>query len=267
MRRGLRITLRSFFLVFTLLCVYLGSQVNRARDQRHVVGLVNELGGKVYYDDQVKYIAIDRDKLILNMEVGSVWILGVPGKYSRINNGTPWGIVDVTGDIWGELVFVSATSVGTTAFTFWDDRQKRHDILVSVRSGEPSQISWLHNLLGADHFRTVTGLDLSETDVSRAQLSQLSRLPHLFMLVLGNTHFSNADVVTLKGLSNLRWLDLCSTDVTDEGLKQLKPLGRLGHLYLENTKVSAAGVHELQELLPHCVIRFGDFGVEPNEFQ
>ncbi len=65
---------------------------------------------------------------------------------------------------------------------------------------------------------------------------------------------SDADLVHLKGLTQLHSLNLRNTQVSDAGLVHLKGLAQLRDLYLYNTQVSYEGVGELQKALPNCQI-------------
>src|SRR5262245_40370721 len=51
-RRFLRVSLRSFLLALTILCVWLGIQVSHAHKQRAAVAAIRNLGGSVSYDYQ-----------------------------------------------------------------------------------------------------------------------------------------------------------------------------------------------------------------------
>ena len=51
-RRWLRFSLRTLFIVVTLLCVWLGIQVNAARRQREAVTAILNIGGKFSFDYQ-----------------------------------------------------------------------------------------------------------------------------------------------------------------------------------------------------------------------
>ena len=48
-RRWLQFSLRTFFVVLTVFCVWLGVVVHRAHEQRKAVAWVEEMGGTVYY--------------------------------------------------------------------------------------------------------------------------------------------------------------------------------------------------------------------------
>ncbi len=55
---------------------------------------------------------------------------------------------------------------------------------------------------------------------------------------------------------NLEWLYLDNTQVSDAGLMQLKGLPNLKYLWLRKIKVTVAGVSQLQTALPDCKIKF-----------
>ena len=100
----------------------------------------------------------------------------------------------------------------------------------TVEWSKPSGPQWLRSLLGNDIFSSVTGVNLTNTQISDA----------------GWEH--------LKGLSQLQTLYLGDTKVTDAGLEHLQGLSQLQFLYLQVTKVTDAGVKKLQQALPNCKI-------------
>ena len=52
-RRFLRFSVRTLLIVLTILCIWLGWKVERARRQREAVAFVHEMGGSVNYDYEV----------------------------------------------------------------------------------------------------------------------------------------------------------------------------------------------------------------------
>lgn len=54
-RRRLQFSLRTFLIILTVLAVWLGNAVNRAREQREVVKAIEALGGTVQYNWQTHY--------------------------------------------------------------------------------------------------------------------------------------------------------------------------------------------------------------------
>ena len=70
----------------------------------------------------------------------------------------------------------------------------------------------------------------------------------------GRTEVTDARLVQLERLTQLRYLDLTRTEVTDAGLVHLKGLINLQTLGLARTNVTDAGVGDLQMALPKCQI-------------
>ena len=86
------------------------------------------------------------------------------------------------------------------------------------------------------------------------QLFSLNTSGTMERLHLENTAITDAGLVHLKGLKDLKELSLINTAITDAGLVHLKGLTKLEDLWLDYTDVTVAGVHELQEALPYCGI-------------
>ena len=75
---------------------------------------------------------------------------------------------------------------------------------------------------------------------------------------IASTKVTDADLVHLKGLTNLQSLVIGSfgsqSQITDAGLVHLKGLTGLQTLFLGGTKITDAGVADLQKALPNCKI-------------
>jgi len=67
---------------------------------------------------------------------------------------------------------------------------------------------------------------------------------------------TDADLVQIASLDQLRYLDLFESRVTDAGLARLHGLTELEHLDLRGTEVSPEGVENLQRALPNCKIGY-----------
>jgi len=77
---------------------------------------------------------------------------------------------------------------------------------------------------------------------------------YIAVVGLDNTQCTDADLESLKGLTQLEILQLGHTQVTDAGLKHLKGLAHLKELVVNETKVTDEGVEELELALPNCKI-------------
>jgi hypothetical protein len=146
------------------------------------------------------------------------------------------------------------------------------------RSGiNPQAPKWLQDLIAEDYLGHVALVELSAVGPheAMAQVGRLSYLKHLHLCrssvrdaelvhlrgltnlsyhCLNHTMISDSGLVHLKGLSNLSVLNLGSTHVTDAGLDHLKGLTNLRALRLERTEVTHVGVRKLKQSLPKLPI-------------
>ena len=82
--------------------------------------------------------------------------------------------------------------------------------------------------------------------ITDAGLVHLPRLAQLRGLDLGYTHVTDAGLGHLRGLTELQWLDLGNTAISDAGMVHLRALTRLEWLILSSTNVSDAGLEQLK---------------------
>jgi internalin A len=95
---------------------------------------------------------------------------------------------------------------------------------------------------------------LDDTDITDAGLMQLESLTQLRSLSLWTRDVTDTGLTHLKGLTELQILKLWETKVTDAGLVNLKGLSKLQVLDLAGSKVTNAGIKDLQKALPNCWI-------------
>jgi hypothetical protein len=108
--------------------------------------------------------------------------------------------------------------------------------------------AWLHKLLGDDFFANVVVVNLGDPKVTDAALVHLKGLTQLKCLYLNDAQVTDAGLEDLKGLMELQTLWLLKTKVTDAGLEHLKGLKQLQCLFLGNTQVTDAGLEHLKGL-------------------
>ncbi len=126
-----------------------------------------------------------------------------------------------------------------------DDSASRVEALVKLHRG----YIWRDNSYDdKTKSRPIIRVSLSGTNVTDADLKELSGLKDLQTLDLGRTQVTDAGLKELSGLKNLQTLDLSGTQVTDAGLKELSGLKNLRTLLLQGTKVTQAGLKELSGL-------------------
>jgi internalin A len=94
----------------------------------------------------------------------------------------------------------------------------------------------------------IVAVHLSDTKVNDADLETLKPLTQLHRLYLQNTTITDAGLEHLKELSELHTLSLNHTKVTDAGLENLKGLSKLKTLSLANTRVTNKGMEQLKGL-------------------
>jgi hypothetical protein len=117
-----------------------------------------------------------------------------------------------------------------------------------VRDTAPRRPVWLVNLLGPDFFEDVASVDFTNLPISDADLESIKGLTQLRHLSLYNTKVTDVGLQHLNGLTRLQKLELVNTRITDAGLVNLKRLTRLQYLFLNDTQVTDAGLEHLQGL-------------------
>ncbi|MCS7306822.1 MAG: hypothetical protein NZ602_17150 [Thermoguttaceae bacterium] len=97
-------------------------------------------------------------------------------------------------------------------------------------------------------------VNLSGKVLPNGLMAELGSLTELEWLWLADTNVTDAELANLTPLRMLRRLSLANTRISDEGLKHLSKLTSLRHLDVKSTKVTDAGLKGLQELLPDLQI-------------
>ena len=69
-----------------------------------------------------------------------------------------------------------------------------------------------------------------------------------------NTRLTSADLVHLKGISQLRSLSLAETDIDGKSLEYLRSLTGLKYLDLTGTFVTASNERAVRQALPHTTV-------------
>lgn len=116
--------------------------------------------------------------------------------------------------------------------------------------GQTLEVKKLTDLPSGDF--EVAKIDLTETEITDADLENLSVMPELTALTLHTTKISDEGLVHLTALENLKELDLTNTNITDEGLKTLAKIKSLEKLHLHNTAITNEGLKAFQTEVPDC---------------
>jgi len=134
----------------------------------------------------------------------------------------------------------------------------------------PSGPEWLQQIAGDYYFRRIVlltikwqpvtdddlrrivavmpdlwSLDLEKTDVTNAGMVHLRGLRQLRQLAVTRANIDSVGITSLRPLSRLKWLELDLTNIDDDGLKHLRHLPELSTLSLQLTDVTDAGLPEL----------------------
>jgi hypothetical protein len=166
------------------------------------------------------------------------------------------------------LIVVFGCGLGWLAHEVHQARQQRealkaialrHPWVSYAPNGSSSTIetglAWLRRLVGEEElFKTLIEVGFVGHQTTDAGLVHLKGLTQLRRLYLGDNDVSDAGLVHLRGLTNLKLLNLRGTQVTDAGLPHLGGLTQLQYLNLSGTQVTAAGVAQLKRTLPNCQI-------------
>ncbi len=113
-------------------------------------------------------------------------------------------------------------------------------------SGSATFLEWLRRLLGEKEFRDVIGAGSSHPLCNDNGLAQISELPRIRTLSLGNSQVTDAGLAYLEGLTQLNDLYLDRTQITDAGLPRLQNFTQLRHLNLGGTHVTDSALAHLE---------------------
>jgi hypothetical protein len=124
-------------------------------------------------------------------------------------------------------------------------------------TAQPPGPEWLLRLLGKNFFAEIEDVDFSAgaRRATDADLVHLNVLPNLRALLLRDAKISDDGLANLEELTKVRALDLSGATVTDAGLVHLQGLTSLTWLDLRGTQVTDAGRAELQKALPRCFLQ------------
>ena len=127
---------------------------------------------------------------------------------------------------------------------------------------------WLRERVGGEWMRgfdEVVGVDLRHAQVTDAGLVHLTGLANLKKLYLRGTQITDAGLVHLKGHKSLQWVSVYSTPVTDAGLTHLMDCKNLTAIDTRGSRVTMKGVEELSKALPKCQILHDGGTIEPKK--
>lgn len=230
-RPRLRFSLRTLMIAMTVVCVFLGYRVHRARVQRDAVAVLNEASVSLEYDWWLAG---------LDSPPGPDWIMELIGReyFQEVESAEVYDF-EWSGE---ESVFDQLARLPRLKrVEFYCDFDRRH----------------LEKLTGLKHLERLT-LNFYPASITDSTMACLGRLHALKSLNLSQAEITSAGVQHLAGLNNLETLDLSETRITDDDLVYVGRLRALRKLNLDDTDITDAGLAHLSEL--HELTEFSAVG-------
>jgi hypothetical protein len=185
----MQFSLRTGFVVVTLLCMGLSAWVVPAERQRRAVKAIEAMGGEVRYNQSASEAS--RAAFLRR------WL--PPDYFDEVvlaslmdTRGTDAGLTHLSGLTCLDQLYLDGSQVTDAGLT---------------------------NLKGQTNLQR---LGLRGTQVTDAGLAHLQELTGLYVLFLDNSRVTDAGLVHLRELPRLKWLYLCNTQVTDAGVAKLQ---------------------------------------------
>jgi hypothetical protein len=229
----MQFSLRTGFLLVTLLCVGLSMWCIPAERQRRAVAAIKKLGGNVGYVEPAASKALPRT---LRRWLPPEYFDGIESVFLDEKNVMDAGLAHLRGLTGLQQLHLSRSQVTDAGLAHL------HALAdLQTLSLDGTQVTDA----GLAHLQGLTGLQvlyLDYTQVTDAGLAHLQGLTALHRLGLSATQVTDAGMVHLQRMTGLRWLSLDSTQVTDAGLAHLQGLMGLQQLNLNDTQVRDAGL-------------------------
>jgi hypothetical protein len=274
-RRWLQFSLRSLFIVFTILIIWLGAWIQRAREQELAIKAIQRQCDilTVWYDDQ-----------FANETGNGSGYGGTPGA------GAGGVVIDLRRKSWipafvqarfGKDFFHDAISVAFTGARdqnelFQQAARLRHieqlTPHVSVRDEDITRIAGLSRLKRLDlmdpspeltdkalevlvQMPSIEALSIYDASITDQGLAALANMPQLKELTIGHGpipisrfHITDEGVAHLESLTNLVCLDLDCPTLSGEGIRHLAKLTKLSRLKLNGCRITDNDLRQLASL-------------------
>jgi Leucine Rich repeat len=272
--RWLRFSLRTLLVMMTVLCVWLGIQVNAARRQKQAVEAILKAGGSVNYTYQLRP---DADRFVgpgfsmfpcaRNASIpGPTWLRKLIGDdYFRTAFQVQIALNDEDSSKAAIRAIANLPTIRCVSLIVRERDSKVQDSVLaplgrltklerlSLRDTQVSGefLSQLDNPAGMVQL-SITGLVHNIDDAAMAQIGKMTNLEVLDLLNCNQV--TDAGLVHLSKLTSLKVVSLQFFGrITDAGLKHLAGLNRLTDVFVGGG-VTANGIRELQLSLPNTLI-------------
>ena len=247
-RRWLKVSLRTFLLAITVLCVWLGFIVNRANKQKQAVAWIRENGGWVYYDFEWN----DQTRTVKHAEPsGADWLRDWIGIDYFADVSFVYVVWYKTDDIapLSPLTDLRGLRLNATRVTDLSPLCKMTKLqsldITNMQVSDLSPLTAMTDMRDINFRGTMISdlsplagmqalqrLDLHDTSVS--DISPLTGMTKLRSLDLGGTYVS--DILPLTGNTEMQYLDLRGTNVSD--ISPLTGMTEMQYLDLSESQVS-----------------------------
>lgn len=255
-RSRLRISLRTFLILLTLVLVWFGWLVERTNRQRKAVAWVRQMGGSVEYDSQY-----DNERYVEGAEPsGPEWLRDYHDQVRAVHFGDV-RIHDLTPltSIRGlkRVVFVDTEITDLNALanikslellSLHNTRVTDLTPLRNLRLQSIGFVGTIGDLTVLTNMKSLLWLYLYNTEVD--DLEPISNLTNLELIMLENTPVR--DLTPLAGLKKLEWIDITEAPIHD--VSPVMDLPNLQHLHLYGTKVNSDLAVKIRETVPDVVI-------------
>jgi hypothetical protein len=153
--------------------------------------------------------------------------------------------------LYGDYTYTARPTPNFAGFSFVNGRGQRvHGFTVG---DEPSRV--IRPLVSLFGEHTFTGVSAVHWDgVTDADLLLLANVPELRELYLERSNVTDVGIQQITRLRQLTVLDISSALVTESGLRQLRACPNLRELDLAGTVAGDSVVAELKQALPNCQI-------------
>jgi hypothetical protein len=258
-RRWWRYSLRTFLVLVTLFCVWLGIVANRAHVQKSAVEKLTQKGMKIGYDYQ-----LSDDHPAWKDDPEShvpTWLLNLTG--TDFFHTAKIALTQENNELTDDdlVIFMQLPKLKAVALVKCDKITDRglqylaHLDLIETLMLTGNEIDG-NELTFLRHPEKLKQLSLNQTNVTDDYAKRIGEMKNLEVLTLTSTKITDAILPAIGSLKRLIYLELEDTNISDDGLKHLAQLKSLERISIgKKTKVTEQGKAWLQTQLPNCEVR------------
>ena len=247
-RLAARFSLRSFFVVVTLLAVWMGIQTTHARRTRAALGRIAVLGGSVHFAHQYDASGAFNKNAA---PAGPQWLRDLVGGeyfdrvvYIQVQSPqlTDEDLITIAalGDV--KIFWLEGTSVSDQGMQHVAKMKKLERLFLAGTAIGDEGLRHLRSL------RRLTGINLDNTRITDSGLADLAYHRGLISLNVSGTQITGAGLAHVHDLPKLEYMDLKRTRITNDGLKILGERTTPWWLDVRLTAVTDDGIADLVQV-------------------